>query len=56
MTTRAVTRKLLELADEGLIDKDTLIKACLGYMSEAEVADMAWSNGFVGDDDEEEAE
>lgn len=49
---RKITNQLLCLVEEGLIDRDTLIKACLDYMPEADVADMAHAEGFIeGDDD-----
>lgn len=47
--TRKVTNKLLEMIEDGLLDKDTLIMACLKYMSEADVADMARINEFLDD-------
>jgi hypothetical protein len=34
------------------LDKDTVIMACLKYMSEDEVADMAHINGFLDEEDE----
>lgn len=52
--TREVTNKLLELVEEGIINKDTLIMACLKYMSEDEVADMAHVNELLNDEDEDE--
>lgn len=52
---RECTNKLLEMIEEGLIDKDTVIMACLNYMSEDEVTDMMRVNEFLidGEDDEE---
>lgn len=55
---RKITNQLLEMVEEGSIDRDTLIRACLDYMSEADVADMAHAEGFIegdddGDDDQE---
>jgi len=44
--TREATIKILEMVDEGLLDRDTVIIACLKYMSEADVADMAHLNEF----------
>ena len=44
--TRKATRKLLELIEEGLFDRDQVILACVRYMSEDEVADMCQINGF----------
>lgn len=52
--TRLMTNKILEAVEAGLIDKDMLIMACLKYMSEAEVADMAHANELFGFDDDEE--
>lgn len=51
---RKYTNKLLEMVDEGLIDKDALIVACLKYMSEDEVRDMAEANEFILEDEEDE--
>lgn len=51
--TRKVTNQLIEMVEEGLLDSHTLIVACLKYMSEAEVADMAHINEFITTDDEE---
>ena len=44
---RKVTNQILEMVEDGVLDKDTVIMACLKYMSEAEVADMARANGFT---------
>lgn len=43
---REMTCRLLEILDEGLLDKDQVINACLSYMSEAEVKDMCEVNEF----------
>jgi len=45
--TRKATNKILELIEEGILDKDSVIMACLKYMSEDEVADMAHANEFI---------
>ena len=50
--TREATERILELVEDGLLDKDTVIMACLKYMSEDEVADMARINEFFYGDDE----
>ena len=42
--SREATNRILEMVEEGLLDKDTLIMACLKYMSEDDVADMARMN------------
>jgi|APDOM4702015159_1054818.scaffolds.fasta_scaffold2577722_1 hypothetical protein len=39
--TRAYTKKLLELVNEHVINRDSLIENLLGYMSETEVRDFA---------------
>ncbi len=51
---REYTNLVLEMVEEGILDKDVVIMACLKYMSEAEVRDMAEANGFVPEDEEEE--
>ena len=51
---RKYNNLVLEMVEEGILDKDVVIMACLKYMSEAEVRDMAEANGFVPEDEEEE--
>ena len=51
---RQNTNKVLAAIEDGLIDRDALILACLNYMSDAEVKDMAECNEFFGDDEEDE--
>lgn len=41
------TNKLLEMIDEGLLNKDDVILACVKYMSEDEVKDMMECNEFI---------
>lgn len=53
MSTRQATETILELVEEGVIDKDMLIMACLKYMSEDEVKDMARVNELFTENDEE---
>ena len=55
-TTRQATNRILEMVEEGVLDRDTVIMACLNYMSEDDVADMAHANGFFEGDDEDEEE
>ena len=50
--TRQATNKILEMVEEGLLNRDTVILACLKYMSEADVADMAHCNEFFEDEEE----
>ena len=52
--TREATERILELVEDGLLDKDTVILACLKYMSEDDVADMAHANEFFYEEEEEE--
>ena len=42
--TRKATNRILEMVEEGMLDRDYLIMACLKYMSEDDVADMAHHN------------
>ena len=53
--TREATNKLLQAIEEGLLDRDTVIMACIKYMSEDDVADMCHCNEFF-DIEEEEVE
>lgn len=55
--TRQVTNKLLDMIDEGMLDRDTVIQACLMYMNDDEVADMCHCNEFIlAQDEEDESE
>jgi hypothetical protein len=51
---REATNRILELVEEGLLDRDTVIMACLKYMSEDDVSDMAHANEFFLDEEEDE--
>ena len=51
---RQATDKILEMVEEGILDKDTVIMSCLKYMSEDDVADMAHSNEFFINQEEED--
>ena len=53
---REITNKILEAIEEGILDKDIVIQACLSYMSESSVADMAHVNEFFPQEEEEEEE
>ncbi len=54
--TRQATDKILEMVEQGILDKDTVIMSCLKYMSEDDVADMAHSNEFFINEEEYEEE
>lgn len=51
--TRKVTNLLLTWIEDGILDPQTVLEACLSYMSEADVEDMARSNDFLPDEDED---
>lgn len=52
--TRKVTNQLLELIEEGVLDPQTVVEACLNYMSESDVVDMAHSNELINEPEEDE--
>lgn len=53
--TRAYTVALLDMVDQGVVDKDSLIQDLLGYLSEAEVEDFCRTNEYItGQEDEDE--
>jgi hypothetical protein len=52
--TREFTNKLLEAIDNGLLDRDQVILACLGWMSESSVEGMCEANEFFAEEEEEE--
>ena len=45
--SRRYTCELLSLVEDDMIDKDTLIRGLLGYLSESEVADFARKNDLI---------
>lgn len=47
---REYTNKLVGMAEDGLITWESLAHACLGYMSEADVEDMATTEFEVNND------
>jgi hypothetical protein len=53
--TRKITNQILEMIEEGILDPQVVVKACLCYMSEADVADMARAEDLISDDDEDDA-
>lgn len=54
--TRQATNRLLEMIEDGLLDRNTVIMACVKYMSEDDVADMCHINEFFYDEDDDEEE
>jgi len=53
---RKMTNQLIEMVDEGILDPRTVLLACLSYMSEDDVADMAEANELCFSDPEEDEE
>jgi hypothetical protein len=56
MAMREYTNKLLEMVEEGLLDKDMVIMACVKYMSEDDVKGMMEANEMIEEEDEDEEE
>jgi len=50
---RQATNKILEMIEEQLLDPMDVLKACLSYMSDDDVEDMAFVEGFFPIVDEE---
>jgi hypothetical protein len=53
MTVRQNTNTLLELIEDGVLNKDMVIRACLMWMSDREVGEMAEQNELFPTYDEE---
>ena len=53
--TRKVTNQILKMIEEGILDPQVVVKVCLCYMDEADVADMARAEDLISDDDEDDA-
>ena len=56
VNVREATDKILDMVEQGILDKDMVIMACLKYMSEDDVADMAHCNEFFLNEEEEDEE
>lgn len=54
--SREYTNKVLQAVEEGMLDRDLVIMACLKYMSEDSVKDMCEANEFFEYEDEEDEE
>lgn len=50
--TQEYTDRLLEMVEEGLLDKDTVIMACVKFMGEKAVKTMMEANEFLLNDDD----
>ena len=51
---RKITNEILTMLEEGVIQPDAVIMACLKYMSEDEVCDMAHINGFLDNEEQDD--
>lgn len=47
--TREYSAKLLEMVDEGMLDKDQVILALVNYMSESDVKDLMEAEDWIDD-------
>lgn len=54
MAMREYTNKLLEMVEEGLLDKDMVIMACMKWMSEDDVKGMMEANEMIEEEEDEE--
>ena len=54
--SREATNRILEMVEEGILDRDQVIMSCLKYMSEDDVADMAHANEFFYEEDEDDGQ
>lgn len=52
--TRKYATQLLGMIEEGLLNKDDVIMACIKHMSEDEVKDMMHVNEFLIEEDKSE--
>ena len=50
--TREYTTKLLQMIDDGMLDKNMVISAFAQYLSEDEVREMMYMNDMIDDIDE----
>ena len=54
--SRRYTTALLDMVEQGVVDKDSLIQDLLGWMSEDEVEEFARRNDYLQADPEDEDE
>ena len=47
---------MLQLVEDGILDPQAVMEACLKYMSEDDVADMAHCNELILEDEEDDTE
>ena len=54
ISTREYSVKLLDMVEEGILDKDAVICAMVNYLSESDVRNMMEVNEFISDDEDDE--
>ena len=54
--TREYSVKLLDMVEEGILDKDAVICAMVNYLSESDVKNMMEVNEFISDEEDEDDE
>lgn len=54
--TREYTCRILDMVEQGALDKDSLINDLLGWMSEDEVKEFARANDLIQYDEDDEVE
>ena len=54
ISTREYSVKLLDMVEEGILDKDAVICAMVNYLSESDVRNMMEVNEFISEDDDED--
>ena len=54
ISTREYSVKLLDMVEEGILNKDAVICAMVNYLSESDVRNMMEVNEFISDDDDED--
>lgn len=50
--SRKATCELLDLAEQGVVDWESLARDALNWMSEEEVNQFAHKNGYLGNEDD----
>lgn len=52
-SVREATNRVIEMMDAGMLHPETVVRACLSYMSEDDVREMAEMNEFFTIDEED---
>lgn len=52
--SRQTTRRVIELADEGVLAWEQIARDCMNYMSESDVDNMSHINGYFEFEDQED--